>query len=310
MENNLSIKDLENLSGIKAHTIRVWEKRYNFIQPQRTATNIRFYLNNDLKKLLNVTALMNSGMKISKAAILETNKLNEAIENLQKTDLDTFEKLLVNDLIIATLNCDIIMFEKHYSDYHKKYGFESTVENILYPLLTRIGLLWTVNKMNISQEHFSSQLIKQKLFAAINEIPIKTSTTKFLLFLPEKQHHEIGLLYAHYLIRKSGVQSVYLGSSVPLSDVKICSEKIKPTHILCSFTIPLAKDKMSLYLRKTSNLFKDNNVLVHNASIDKLTKRSHPYLSFLSTIEDLKKILLRSIDFESVEGLKLQCKDS
>ena len=297
MENNLSIKALENLSGIKAHTIRVWEKRYNFLQPQRTATNIRFYLNNDLKKLLNVTALINSGMKISKAAILETDKLNEAIENLQKTDLDTFEKLLVNDLIIATLNFDIIMFEKHYSDYHKKYGFESIVENILYPLLTRIGLLWTVNKMNISQEHFSSQLIKQKLFAAINEIPITTSTTKFLLFLPEKQYHEIGLLYAHYLIRKSGIQSVYLGSSVPLSDVKICSEKIKPTHIMCSFTIPLAKDKMSLYLRKTSNLFKDNNVLVHNASIDNLTKRSHPYLSFLSTIEYLKKILLRSIDF-------------
>ena len=211
-------------------------------------------------------------------------------------------------------NVDIIFSEKNLNKVEALYGKASRVaiENAIYAMKTGS------NSPNQSGDGITNSWLKWvnnsigtiMFFNRRSALLQLTSTTKFLLFLPEKQYHEIGLLYAHYLIRKSGVQSVYLGSSVPLSDVKICSEKIKPTHILCSFTIPLAKDKMSLYLRKTSNLFKDNNVLVHNASIDKLTKRSHPYLSFLSTIEDLKKILLRSIDFESVEGLKLQCKDS
>lgn len=291
MKTNLSIKDLENLSGVKTHTIRVWEKRYNLIKPQRTATNIRFYENKDLKKILNVSSLISSGMKISTAAKLSTEKLNSAVENLQKNSKDTFETLLINDLVIATLNCDIFLFDKSYTGYRKKYGFEASVEKILYPLLVRIGLLWTVNKINIAQEHFSSQLIRQKLFTAINELSIKASASKFLLYLPESQHHEIGLLYAHYLIKKKGIQCVYLGPNVPLSYVKSCAETIKATHVLCSFTIPISKDKMAAYMETMNEYFKDCKVIIHSSRLDKLDTEKHKSMSFLSTIDDLKNML-------------------
>ena len=291
MNSNLSIKDLENISGVKAHTIRIWEKRYRLIKPERTPTNIRFYDNTDLKKLLNISSLISKGMKISKAAMLSSEKLHEAIENLQKNDSVNSEKLLVNDLIIATLNCDVFSFEKYYSGYRKKHGFEATVEKILYPLLVRIGLLWSVNKMNIGQEHFASQLVRKKLFAAINALPHKASDNKYLLYLPEKQHHEIGLLYAHYLILKKGNQSVYLGPNVPLSYVKSCSETIKATHILCSFIIPIAKDKMLVYLDKMNDYFKDGQVIIHNNKKDKLDIGKRPSMSLISSIDDLKKMI-------------------
>ena len=291
MKTNLTIKDLENLSGVKTHTIRVWEKRYNLIEPQRTATNIRFYENKDLKKLLNVSSLISSGMKISTAAKLSTEKLNSAVENLYKNSKDTFETLVVNDLVIATLNFDFFLFDKSYTGYCKINGFEASIEKILYPLLVRIGLLWTVDKINIAQEHFLSQLIRQKLFTAINEVSIKASASKFLLYLPENQHHEIGLLYAYYLIKKKGIQCVYLGPNVPLSYAKYCAETIKATHVICSFTIPISKGKMAAYMETMSEYFKDYKVIIHSSMLDKLDTQKHQSLSFLSTIDDLKKML-------------------
>jgi MerR family transcriptional regulator, light-induced transcriptional regulator len=291
MKTILSIKDLENLSGVKAHTIRIWEKRFNLIKPERTSTNIRYYKNAELIKLLNVTTLMNEGMKIGELAVLSSHKLNTAVEQLQNKDIETFEMLMMNKLIIATLNCDIFLFEKCYSTYVKKYGFEATVENLLFPLLIRIGTLWTTNKLTIAEEHFSSQVIRQKLFSAINEIPIKKSTTKFLIYLPEKQRHEVGSLYAHYLLKKSGVESVYLGPDVPLIYAKSCSEKIKPSHILCSFSIPLTKAKMMYYLESMNDYFKDHKVVIHMPKIDKLAVTKYPSMSFLSSVDDLRNML-------------------
>jgi MerR family transcriptional regulator, light-induced transcriptional regulator len=291
MESGLSIKDLENFSGIKAHTIRIWEKRYNIFEPQRTQTNIRLYNNSDLVKLLNITSILDNGMKISRAATLTHEELGTLVQEIQEVSVEAEEKILVNDLIIATLNCDSFLFEDTFTFYCNKFGFESTIERIIYPLLMRIGLMWTMSKLNPAQEHFTSQLIRQKLYTAVNDLPMVKSDKKFLLYLPDKQYHEIGLLYAHYLIRKSGNQSVYLGTSIPMQCVLDCANQIEATHILCSFTLQLANHKMTTYLNDMTQSFTNYKVYVHQPINNEVTDMYKGPISFISTLNDLKEIL-------------------
>lgn len=289
--NGLNIKDLENLSGIKAHTIRMWEKRYNILEPKRTKTNIRYYDNQDLIKLLNITSILDNGMRISKVSTLTIEEINQQVLEIKSENIDGAKKIIINELLGATLKCDAISFETTFISYRAQHGFEATIEDILYPLLIRIGLMWTVSKLNPSQEHFASQLIKQKLFSAINELPLVATQRKFLLYLPEKEDHEIGLLYAYYLIKKAGYQTIYLGPNVPLVDVIECAKNSEATEILCSFTIPHSEDKITRYIDKMLNKLSFSNVLLHNA---KLQDKKGDYASkavFLNSLEDLRNLL-------------------
>lgn len=291
MNYGLSIKDLENLSGIKAHTIRMWEKRYNIFDPKRTDTNIRYYDNPDLVKLLNITSILDSGMRISKVSTLTTEEINQQILEIKSENIDGAKKIIINELIGSTLKCDAISFENAFISYRRQNGFEATIEDILYPLLIRIGLMWTVSKLNPSQEHFASQLIKQKLFSAINELPLVASKRKFLLYLPEKEDHEIGLLYANYLIKKSGYQTIYLGPSVPLVDVIDCAKNSETTEILCSFTIPYSEDRITKYIDEMIHKLSFANVLLHNANLQTKKDKYADKVVFLNSLENLRNIL-------------------
>ena len=291
MNKGLSIKDLENLSGVKAHTIRIWEKRYNILDPKRTNTNIRYYDTQDLTKLLNITSILDSGMRISKVSTLTKDEINKQILEIKSENIDGAKKIIINELIGATLQCDAISFESTFISYRSQYGFEATIEDILYPLLIRIGLMWTVSKLNPSQEHFTSQLIKQKLFSAINELPLVATKRKFLLHLPEKEDHEIGLLYAYYLIKKSGYQTIYLGPSVPLVDVIECAKNSEATEILCAFTIPYSEDRIAKYLDKMISKLPFTNLLLHNANLQNKKDTYTDKVVFLNSLEDLRNIL-------------------
>jgi DNA-binding transcriptional MerR regulator len=291
MNSGLSIKDLENLSGIKAHTIRMWEKRYNIFEPQRTKTNIRFYDNDDLKKLLNITSILDNGMRISRACQLSQAEINKQILTIQAENIEASKSIVINELIIATLQCNGLAFENTFANYKDTHSFEATIEQILYPLLVRIGLMWTVSKLNPAQEHFAIQLIKQKLFAAINELPNLASKRKFLLYLPEKEDHEIGLLYAYYLIKKSGLQTIYLGPNVPLIDVISCADNSKPTDILCTFTVPRKEETLTTYLDEFVKKMGDKNLLIHTISnhIDEAHYQNK--INFLTSLNHLKNLL-------------------
>ena len=226
-----TIKDLERLSGIKAHTIRIWEKRYNIIAPQRTATNIRNYCDGELKKLLNISLLNRKGLKISKLAQLSNEELNEKINQLIQNYSDT--ESLVESMAIAMIDLDEVKLEKILSRTIMQLGFEETIIKILYPFLIKIGVMWQTGIINPAQEHFISNLIRQKLIVAIDGLIAGNNphSKKFTLFLPEGEFHELGLLFFHYLIKRRGHQVIYLGQSVPLNDL-FETKRLKPANYL------------------------------------------------------------------------------
>jgi MerR family transcriptional regulator, light-induced transcriptional regulator len=230
---NYTIKDLERLSGIKAHTIRIWEKRYGLIEPERTQTNIRSYCDAELKKLLNISILNRNGFKISKIAVLSTDEIANSIHKITENPTDAESQ--IENLSIAMIDLDETKFEKILSRAIIQLGFEDSIIKIVNPFLIRIGIMWQTGSINPAQEHFISNLIRQKMMVAIDsQIPDETPVSKtFLLFLPEGENHELALLFANYIIRKRGHRVIYLGQNVPINDLK---EIIRFKHIDYLFT--------------------------------------------------------------------------
>ncbi|HNS47584.1 MAG TPA: MerR family transcriptional regulator, partial [Bacteroidales bacterium] len=204
------IRDLEKMTGIKAHTIRIWEKRYQVVKPKRTSTNIRYYCDEDLKRLLNISALIKQGFKISQLAELGDDELNEKIMNAYSHESE--ETSRIDNLVTAMIDLDEPRFEKTIHLATLNMGFEHTILNIIYPFLERIGILWLTGTINPAQEHFVSNLLRQKLLVAIDNLIVKPArdSKRFILFLPENELHELGLLFYSYLVRKSGHKIIYL----------------------------------------------------------------------------------------------------
>ncbi|MBR8537630.1 MerR family transcriptional regulator [Carboxylicivirga sediminis] len=245
-----SIKDLEKISGIKAHTIRIWERRYNLIEPQRTSTNIRYYDDDDLKRILNVSILNQNGYKISKIADMTEEQLRERVIDLCLDTRNT--DVQIESLLVAMLEMDESKFTNVLTNSIIKLGFEATVEVILFPFLDRIGILWQAGTINPAQEHFISNLIRQKLIVAIdnemqNFIPKADKTIVF--FLPENELHEIGLLFYSLIARKEGFSVIYLGASVPVEDLKVVFDVRKADAMFTSFVSAGKKEDIEAILK-------------------------------------------------------------
>lgn len=228
------ISDLEKLSGIKAHTIRVWEQRYNLLVPLRTDTNIRYYDDLQLRKLLNAVTLANSGVKISAIASLSDQQINEKLISINTTAAPELkEEILINQLISSGLGYDEELFNSAFNSAITTFGIITAYSRIFYPMLVKIGVLWNTADVNPAQEHFISSLFKQKIFAGINNLePNTNSNEKWLLFLPQHEDHELGLLISNYILRNNKKHVFYLGANVPLENLKEAIENISPTHIL------------------------------------------------------------------------------
>ncbi len=234
-----SIKDLERVSNLKAHTIRIWEKRYQLFSPDRSKTNIRSYSDADLRKLLNVSTLLEGGMKISHISRLSNDQLIQEVNRVVaiNKELTNDYTMILNECIAAITSYDEAAFESIFNETLKKTGIEQTYQNLIVPLLVSSGLLWVTDRMIPAQEHFLSNLVIRKLHSAIDQLPTtRTSTRSWLLFLNEEEDHEIGLLYTYYLIKSRGFKVIYLGSKVPFEDLVQVVESCKPTH-LCTFFI-------------------------------------------------------------------------
>lgn len=226
-----SIKDLERLSGIKAHTIRIWEKRYKLIEPKRTTSNIRTYCDSELKKLLNISILYRNGFKISKLSALTDKEIADKINQIAIHDTDVQSQ--IEGLTIAMTEFDEIKFERILARAIIQYGFEETIIRIIYPFIVKVGLMWQTSCINPAREHFITNLIRQKVFVAIDGLlsDEKKDSKKFLFFLPEGEFHELGILFFAYMAKKRGHQIIYLGQSVPLNDI-IDTVNSKPIDIL------------------------------------------------------------------------------
>ena len=247
--NVYSIKDLENFSGIKAHTSRIWEQRYHLLSPIRTETGIRTYSDTDLKRILNIATLQNKGgIKISKIAELTESEVSEKILQLSGGEFDFPEH--IQALTVAMMDLDEFRFQELTKIITDAYGFENYMLKVIYPFLTRLGTLWLSGSVGPAQEHFITHLIRQKIVAAIDSqmAKPKPSAKKFLLYLPEGELHEIGLLFASYLIRARQHSAVYLGQSLPFDELCLAYEIHQPDYVFSVFTTEPAIDALPAYV--------------------------------------------------------------
>lgn len=236
-----SIQDLARYSGMKAHTIRAWEKRYNVLDPDRTDTNIRYYNDDQLRHLLNVVTLVRNGYRISEVSALSESEIMEQLEEIQSKRTQDggagqYEKH-INTLIKAGLTYDEALFEKTFAHCILRYGLDDCYTQILHPVLTRTGLLWQKRDMDPCQEHFITNLVRQKLFTALDGIPKKSLVGRpWILFLPETEDHDVGLLFAHFLLRRYGRLTVFLGQRVPGPALETAVEHLNPGYLLTLIT--------------------------------------------------------------------------
>jgi methanogenic corrinoid protein MtbC1 len=267
-----SIKNLETLSGIKAHTIRIWEQRYGVITPDRTDTNIRTYCDTDLKKLLNIAMLNNSGLKISKISKLSDEDLSLEVQRIGESE--TEYPIQIDRLIVAMVDLDRSKFETILADCIETMGFEDTCINVLYPLLQKIGVMWLANSINPAQEHFISSLIIQKMYSAIDNLYTEgPKGRKVIFFLREGELHEMGLLFFRYLMEKRGFDTIYLGQSVPFEDLKQTVEAHKPDFLVTALVASPEDDFMEKYLKQLANSFKNTKIIASGYQISQFDKK-------------------------------------
>jgi DNA-binding transcriptional MerR regulator len=232
---SFTIKELESLSGIKAHTIRIWEQRYQFLKPARTTTNIRRYNNDELKTLLTVALLNKYGYKISRIDEMPHEQRMEAALQLQEPTAR--QEYVVNELIGYMIDLKSIAFEKRLNQQIAETGIEETLTGVIFSFLERVGILWQTNRLRPVQEHITSCIIRQKIIHAIEGLPFpENDSPLFILFLPEGEHHELGLLYVYYLLRKQRIASLYLGANVPLSDITYVTQIKHPAYLYMHLT--------------------------------------------------------------------------
>ncbi len=249
------IRDLEEFTGVKAHTIRIWEKRYGLLSPDRTGTNIRTYGMEELKTLLNVAYLNSHGKKISAIAKLTPAQREQMVRDLSASQKDVEAPL--NTLKMAMLSFDEALFEGTCARYRAKEGFRAVVEKLFLPLLEHIGILWQTNSICPSHEHFVSNLVRQKLCAEVDAItpPAIGNGPLTVLYLPESEIHELGLLYVLYLLRASGMPTVYLGQSVPMDDLaQLATLTSGPLRYISFITAFPSAGELPIYAKGLTNM--------------------------------------------------------
>ena len=259
---NYSIKDLEQLSGIKAHTLRIWEQRYNIINPKRTDTNIRTYDDKDLKLVLNIALLQSHNYKISTIAKLSLEDLSKEVLAISEQHLNYPDQ--IHALTIAMIDIDEDRFEKIMATNILQFGFENTMINIIYPFLSRIGTLWITGSIGPAQEHFITNLIRQKIIVAIDGqvTRLNADSKKYILYTPEGELHEIPLLFANYILRARNNKVVYLGQSLPFSELQFVCELHKPDYVFSVITSTPGQDEIQNYVKRLGVSFPTVKVLL------------------------------------------------
>jgi len=287
---SFTIKDLENLSGIKAHTIRIWEQRYSFLKPNRTGTNIRFYSNDELKKLLNVALLNKFGFKISHIDKMNPEEINDKILSLNQ--LEALQERIVNTLIQNMVDLDMNAFEDGLDDFITAKGIEKTISQIIFPFLEKIGILWLTNHINPGQEHLVTNIIRQKLIVGIESIRSNIKINKsVLLFLPETEYHELSLLFMNYMLKNKGVNTIYLGCSIPLKDVEYLANLKKPDYIYTHLTTVGPKFNFDRFIANLSKSFPKTPVIISGQLTNTYEKKILPPINFKKSYAEVMEFL-------------------
>ena len=258
VKSTFSIKNLENLSGIKAHTLRIWEKRYNLLEPERTDTNIRRYSLDSLRKLLNVTLLYNHGFKISKIASLDGSEIPKLVRSIALKA--NSEQVSINAFKLAMINFDYELFDTNYEEILQHHNFEYLFMNIFMPLMKELGILWQTGAISPSHEHFITNLVKQKIHLQteyLQKNKFELNHPIFVLFLPENEIHELGILYLNYLILSKGYRTIFLGQSLQTSSLQTLYSYETNYYFVSYITVEPSKDEIMPYLQNFYNKILD-----------------------------------------------------
>jgi DNA-binding transcriptional MerR regulator len=288
--NVFTIRDIENLCGIKAHTLRMWEHRYQLRIPKRKAGNHRLYDNDDLKYLLRIAFLYHNGYKISKLAQLDEQEICRLV--LKVPQPGGANDIFINHLIEASLDFDQELFDRILHNIILHMGFEKAITQVAYPFLQKIEILWLTGNVVPAQEHFASALIIKKLLVAINglesPLPPHTEKRKILLYTPSGEFHEIPLLYMRYLMKKNGLPTVYFGKNVCLEDLRYyCSQK-EVTHLYFHLVTHLLRFEPELYIKKMRENFPDQQIII-SGTVGTGFYTTDPRVRLLKTQEEMQE---------------------
>ena len=282
------------MTGVKAHTIRIWEKRYLLIKPSRTATNRRYYNGLQLRRLMNISTLLSNGFKISHVASLSDDELSRLIDQLHSDpSKDVICSVYIHDLIAAMIGLDEPAFDKIFADAVERFGFYDSMLLVFYPFLRKTGQLWRTDKAMPVQEHFAACIVRRKIIAAIDKLPVPTNNKKkYLLFLPPGEWHETGLLFADYIIRSKGVATLYLGQNVPYADINKIAAEHKADFLFTFFITPKPADEIE---KEIAALLRNNpgRELFVSGDYELLSgvKFSDQRFTYLNGVDSLLKLL-------------------
>ena len=265
-DSTYSIKDLENLTGIKAHTIRIWEQRYELLNPKRTETNIRYYDDTDLKKILNVNLLYNNGLKISKISKLSEDEIISEAKNLMEAD--DSGNLAIEELMQAILELDEQKTQEILEKNYQQKGIITFYTDLVSPSLVKIGQLWQLNSLAISNEHFYSNLLRAFILGKTNDLtPKRDKNKKILLFLHEIEDHELTLLFYQYLLKDMGYDCVYLGANTPIEDVESTYFQINPDMVLTSMITNISSKKFKHIMDQLLDFIPNNKLCISGRNV-------------------------------------------
>ncbi len=262
-----SISDLERLTGIKAHTIRMWEKRYRLILPARTETNIRYYTDENLRLLFNIALLNRAGYKISKLAKMPAEEISARAAEFTRQNLTLDSR--IEALTLAMLDLDESAFELTFLTYQWEHGFERVILDLIYPFLGKINDLWLSRSISLAHEKFITQLIRRKMMVAIDtEVKKpKPQALRFLLYLPEDERQELTLLFLCYLLRRRGIRVLYLGAGLSLADLHEAAQSFKPDFVYTILNDPLPRQPIQSYLERAAQAIGNAKLLISGMQI-------------------------------------------
>lgn len=285
-----TIKDIENLSGIKAHTIRIWEQRYSFLKPQRSETNIRYYTNEDLKTILNIALLNKYGFKVSHIDKMSPEKIAENVLSL--SDSGAKDHLTVNRLLECMVDYEVENFETILNESLHTFGMEKMMLKVIFPFLEKVGSLWVTNHVNPAQEHLVSNVIRQKIISGIDALPCKkTSTKKVCLFLPTGEYHELALLLVCYLLKKNGVKTIYLGAHTPLTELDTIISHHKPDYLYTHITSSSKNFSFEDFVTSLGKKFKNCHAVVSGRLTENFTEKLPSNVSFKKSLVEVKEFI-------------------
>jgi len=280
-----SIKDLEKLSGIKAHTIRMWEQRYGLLQPKRTATNIRYYDDEDLRHVLNVALLNKNGHKISKIAGMSHSEIAEKLADISTLNIESGAQL--DALTLSMIEMDEQKFNRIISANISQIGFERTMLEVIYPFLEKLSLLWLTGSIHPVQESFMSYLIRQKLIVEIDKAPDPQGPhiRKFMMYLPEGERQELSVLFMHYLLKSRNIHVIYLGQNISLNDIRDACKVHQPDYLFTMITESFARESVQGYVDKLAEHFPQTQILLSGYQVIAQGVQPPPNVHILNSLD-------------------------